>query len=117
MPFQRVFPFNERRKTMSQNHSLQTLETLHDENRRLNAQVVQLQNRLARYEELEEAEDADQWNVWPYCWILAAAEVCTERFHSFHGKLIDARLSRRNLRARRDYEMKCADESRVLRLL
>ena len=92
---------------MSQNNSLRTLETLHDENRRLNAQVAHLQNRLARYEE-NEIEDAPQWNVWPYCWVIAAGDFWSERFHSLHGKLIDARLTRRNLRSRRDYAMQSA---------
>ena len=93
---------------MSQNNSLRTLETLHDENRRLNAQVAHLQNRLARYEESEAETDAPQWNVWPYSWVIAAGDFCSDRFHSFHGKLIDARLTRRNQRSRRAYAMQSA---------
>lgn len=101
---------------MSQNNSLRTLETLHDENRRLNAQLAHLQNRLARYEEIEDETDAPQWNVWPYCWVVVATDFCSERFHSFHGKLIDARLTKRNLRSRRAFGME-NDQARALRLL
>ena len=107
----------------------QTITELWDETQRLNEQVAALQQRLARYENVDETNeqaapvapradnDAGVWNVWPYCWALNAHRYFIEWFHSFHGRLEEAHLAWRNKQARIAFWQTPHPEEITLKLL
>lgn len=106
----------------------QTITELWDETQRLNEQVAALQQRLARYENVDETneqassvapqtDNSDVWNVWPYCWALNAHRCVIEWFHSFHGRLEEVYLVRRNKRERIAFWQTPHPEEITLKLL
>lgn len=108
---------------MSRNQAL-TINELWDETQRLNEEIADLQARLARYENVEPAStratdehDADAWNVWPYCWALSVRRRIAEWFHSFHRRLEEVRLTRRNKQAREAFWQRPHPEEITLKLL
>ena len=109
---------------MSHRHNALTVAELWDETQRLNEQVAALQARLARYEKVDSADsveasndEADVWNVWPYCWVTGAYHRVLERFHSFHATLHSAWLTGRNRRLRVAFWQKPHPEEIELKLL
>ncbi len=112
---------------MSQSQPL-TITELWDETQRLNEQVTALQQRLARYENVDKTHEqavpivsaTDNnavWNVWPYCWALSIRRCVVEWFHSFHGRLEEMRLMRRNKRERIAFWQRPHPEEITLKLL
>jgi hypothetical protein len=114
-------------------HSQQALiiEELWSETQRLNAEITALQTRLSRYEAIKyftpDAEpntrgektesEPDAWGVWPYCWAISAHRYLSDRFHSFHERLVEARLVRANRRAHEAFWEQPYYEDTALKLI
>lgn len=107
-----------------------SINELWDETQRLNDEVAALQQRLARYESVEapaqfnenaeshdENRDAEVWNVWPYCWATNAYGFCLKGFHSFHARLQNEHLKRRNRKLRTAFWRKPHPEDITLELV
>ena len=86
------------------------VETLRAEVRELREVVSELETRLAQ---IEEIEDSDPWNVWPYCWFISGWNHVRTRFHLWQGKLAERELERYNAAS----QNAARDEVRVLRLM
>ncbi len=111
---------------MSRSQQALTIRELWNETQRLNAEIAALQTRLSHYENTErpshknlkaEEDDHDVWNVWPYNWAINAHRSFCECLHSFHGKLLEMRLARRNKRARVTFWQQPHHEEITLKLV
>jgi hypothetical protein len=117
---------------MSRSQQAVLIDELWDETQRLNEQVAALQERLAMYEDVEfegststrlttlkaqARREEDAWDVWPYCWVLGARDFFACRFHSFHEKLVEWSLSRRNKKERVEFWQQPHPEDISLKLM
>jgi hypothetical protein len=109
-------------------HSQQALiiEELWSETQRLNAEIAALQVRLSQYEDIEYSATApesettsepDVWSVWPYSWAISAHRYMSNRFHSFHERLLNTQLARDNRRARVAFWEQPSHEDTPLKLI
>jgi hypothetical protein len=117
---------------MSRSQQAVLIDELWDETQRLNEQVAALQERLAMYEDIDyEASSSthlttlkaharreeEMWDVWPYCWVVGAHGFLVARFHWFHEKLIEWRLSRSNKKELTEFWQQPHPEDISLKLL
>ncbi|HEX8237841.1 MAG TPA: hypothetical protein VF600_18005 [Abditibacteriaceae bacterium] len=117
---------------MSRSQQAVLIDELWDETQRLNEQVASLQERLALYEDIsyenssstrlttlkaQARREEDAWDVWPYCWAIGAHAFFALRLHSFHEKLNEWRLSRRNKKERSEFWQQPHPEDISLKLM